>query len=125
MSNGLLSVIVRGRDSPIDIPLLLDGRLVPSDGVTRCDLVFKREGAVDFTFSSALAAHAAFFSLQASETLDGISLRIIRVNLRAMPSPPLDGRYKVDVFLWDADFTNGRLWGTLDVEVRPAIPVAA
>lgn len=121
--NSLMSVIVRGRDSPIDIPLTVDGKLVPSDGITRCDLVFKREGVTDITFSSATVG-AVTFALQTSEVIDGITLRIIRANFRNVPTPPADGRYKVDVFLWDADFPNGRFWGTLDVEIRPAIPVA-
>lgn len=118
-----LYVVVRGSDSIVEIPLVEDGTLVPSSGVTRCDLVFKRPGVADVAFSSSVTP--TWFDLQSSDVIDGITLSIIRVNLGQIPTPPADGRYKVDVFIYDADFINGRLWGTLDFEVRPAKAVAA
>lgn len=113
-------VVVRGKDSMIDIPLLQDGELVPSDGITRCDLAFHREGVADITISS--ATNAAWFNLQEAAVIDGLALRMVRANLKDLPTPPADGRYRVDVFLWDSEATNGRLWGTVDVDVRPAPP---
>lgn len=119
-----LYVVVRGKDSLIDLPLTEDGALVSSDGITRCDLVFRREGVASVAFSSS-SSQASWFVLQQDTVLDGVAVKVVRVNLRQIPATPVDGRYKVDVFLWDADFTNGRLWATLDVEVRAAPPVPA
>ena len=112
--------VVRGRDSLIDLPLLQDGELALSDGITRCDLVFRREGVADFTISS--STQPSWFALQQPVVIDGITLSIIRANLRSIGQPPADGRYRVDVYLWDTENVNGRLWSTIDVEVRPAPP---
>ena len=116
-------VVVRGKDSHIDIPLLQDGELVPSDGITRCDLVFRREGVADLTISS--SNNPIWFTLQQPAVIDGINLVTVRANLRDLPTPPTDGKYRVDVYLWDFEAQNGRLWGTIDVEVRPAPPIPA
>lgn len=117
-----LYVIVRGKDSPLDIPLTEDGGLVPSDGITRCDLVFRREGVADVTISSASPVQSTWFSLQEPVEIEGRELTIVRVNLRSIPTPPTDGRYRVDVYLYDVDFLAGRYWGTIDIEIRPAPP---
>ncbi len=118
-------VVVRGTVSFVPIPLLLDGKLIPSDGITRCDLVFRREGAADLTISSASPSQLSWFALQKIEVIDGVELPIVSVNLRNIPTPPANGRYKVGVFLWDEESPNGRLWGTIDIEIQAGIPAPA
>lgn len=112
--------ITRGKDSPLELPVTVDGQLVDSDGITRCDLVFRRQGVADLKIDS--ATNPTWFTLQKAETIDGLSINIVYANLRQVADPPANGIYAVDVYLYDADFANGRLWGTIDAEVRAATP---
>lgn len=115
--------VVRGKDSPIEIPLLEAGAISESTEITRCDLTFRRDGVADITFSS--DNDPSWFTLQDPESVDGQIKNIIEINLRQIPTPPANGRYEVDVYLWDSEYTNGRLWGTIDIEILAAPPAAA
>lgn len=110
----------RGKDSIIEIVIQDEGKAVDSTQVTRCDLVFKRSGVADISFSSSV--DASWFTLSDPEEVDGLDVNVIEINLRQLPDPPAAGRYRVDVHLWDSEYVNGRFWGTIDVEVRDAPP---
>jgi hypothetical protein len=115
--------VVRSQDSLI--PIILrddDGELEDSSSVTRVDLLFKREGYADYTISS--SQDPTWFTLASPAVVNGVDLNIVLVNLRQIDTTPTDGRYTVDIFVWDAVDTNGRLRDTIEVEVRPAVPAA-
>lgn len=123
----MLNVVVRDRDSIIEISLLENGLLVGSDGITRCDLVLKRLGMDDLPLSSVGAGQESWFDLQYQVTVGGRAVNVIRINLKDIEDPPPDGRCEGHVFLWDEEHTSGRFWGTIPIEIRaqPPAPVEA
>jgi hypothetical protein len=120
----MLSIIVRGRDSIIELALLENDVLVPSTGVERCDLVLKRSGMVDQTVSSIGVGQEDWFDLQYPAVFGGRQTTVVRVNLAGIDDPPPDGRCEGHVFLWDQEHTNGRFWGTINLEIRATPPEA-
>ncbi len=115
--------VTKGKNSPFNIFLNEDGLVVSSEGVTRCDLQFTQNGVDGAVISSSV--DAGFFTLEHQATYEGVSTKAIRVDLGDAVINP--GRYEVNIFVWDAESTDGRYAGTLNVEVYGTLssPVGA
>jgi hypothetical protein len=112
------AVVVRGTDSFLTL-LLRDeqGVVVPSDGITRCDLVMRRPGMADVNVSS--ADLPGLFVLQQPYVYGGQQINVVSINLATLTDPPPDGRCEAVVLLFDAGHPNGEFCGVIGFEFVP------
>jgi hypothetical protein len=116
----MLAIVVRGTDAVVRLVLHEDGAVVPSTGITRCDLVLQRPGMTSQVISSVTTP--TWFTLQAPYVYGGRQTTVVEVDLRLIADPPPNGRCEAKVFLTDAAHPNGRFWGVVDLEILPANP---
>jgi hypothetical protein len=105
-------------DSFIEIAITENGLPVGSEGVIRCDLTFKRPGSTSVSFSS--ATNPTWFTLAFASIVNGRALNVIRVNLKDLPDPPANGRWKCNVTIRDALSVGGMTCGAFDVDMQRA-----
>lgn len=111
------TIVVRGTGSFVTLLLHERGVVVPSDDITRCDLVLRRPGVADVLISS--AERASWFELQYLYDYGGRQINVVRIDLSALVDPPPDGHCEALAFLWDAEHPSGQLFGVIDIELVP------
>ena len=105
----ITETIYKNRDNPISVELRSNGVAQAINNVTKITLEFGGE-----TLSSATATTGAFDS-----TTYGATGRLdMKLGHEASVKTMRSGQYKARLTVFDAAYTNGRVWDDLIIEVK-------
>lgn len=112
--------IYKSRDNTISLAIEQGDELLSASNVTRCRLVFKRDGQANINVDSATGGQAGAFDFGQNEIVRGQNTRLLVLKLGALATsiPIPDGLYEIDVYLYDVVNTNGAFFDTLVARVR-------